>query len=146
MPRGWKTSEAQLLDDGYTYECLESGNRVTQIMVAIDGLAVAVKKDGAAHTCINTTRGLTLAQLRWIFSDWSDAELENDGVSTASCVPNMDDNAVKEWSDLDARCEETPINPYGAGDQSATRFLRGDGPGRLRGDRVFLGLRRRRLA
>ncbi|CAK0836955.1 unnamed protein product, partial [Prorocentrum cordatum] len=126
MSREWKSSEAQLMDDGYTYECLGSGNRVTQTMVAVDGLAVAVARGSAANACIETIGGLTLAQLRWIFSDWSDAELQADGVSIASIAPSADGDSIKEWSDLDASCEETPINPYGAGDQSGTHDFFGE--------------------
>lgn len=44
MSRDWKSKEAVLLDDGYTFECKSSKVRVTQIQVGVDGLAVVVAK------------------------------------------------------------------------------------------------------
>ena len=51
---------------------LSSDITVTQLVVAIDGLSVVVKKGGAADQCISAMGGLSMAQLRWIFSDWSE--------------------------------------------------------------------------
>eukprot|EP00439_Symbiodinium_sp_Y106_P046368 s2809_g5.t3 len=42
MSRNWKSSEALLLDDDYTWECSSSKIRVTQIQVGTDGLAVDI--------------------------------------------------------------------------------------------------------
>ncbi|CAE8635921.1 unnamed protein product [Polarella glacialis] len=131
MSRAWKSSEALLLDDGYTYECTSTGNRVTQLEVGLDGVAVVVSAGGAAHDCITDASmgGLTLAQLRWMFSDWNNSMLESPdhgGVKMSSVAPNDDDDGVKEWSDLSQRCKEVPINIYGPGDQSGTQSFFGE--------------------
>jgi len=122
MSRDWKASEAVQLDDGYTLECVTSKNRVTQISVGIDGLAVVVKKGGVAHDCLTSADvgGLTLAELRWMFTDWSDEMLRVDGVDMVSVLRNDNNNGIKEWSDLHMSCAAVPINPYGAGDRSGT--------------------------
>eukprot|EP00439_Symbiodinium_sp_Y106_P035650 s6944_g4.t1 len=122
MSRNWRTSEALRLDDGYTLECLASKQRVTQIVVGIDGLAVVVAKNSAGHNCIvdPTMGGLTLAQLRWMFTDMTDAQLAAAGLDMTSVLPNDDGDGIKEWSDLSPQCEETPINIYGPGSASGT--------------------------
>mmetsp|Transcript_136450 Transcript_136450/g.436640 ORF Transcript_136450/g.436640 Transcript_136450/m.436640 type:complete len:818 (-) Transcript_136450:467-2920(-) len=122
MSREWTSAEAEMLDDGYTYECTKSKMRITQIAVGMDGLAVFVARNGTADRCISSPNlgGLTLAQLRWIFSDLPDSSLAQDGLDMASVVPNDDWDGVKEWSDLDPTCPETPVNPYGSGSKSGT--------------------------
>ena len=71
MSRDWKSSRSAG-EDGYTFSCLSSDITVTQLIVAIDGLSVVVKKGGAADQCIS--RGVFMAQLRWP-SDWSETDL-----------------------------------------------------------------------
>eukprot|EP00434_Breviolum_minutum_P037241 symbB.v1.2.033016.t1/scaffold4043.1/size45695/5 len=122
MSRDWKSSEALLLDDGYTFECKGSKLRVTQIQVGVDGLAVVVAKNSRAHDCLTNPNvgGVTLAMLHWIFTDWNNTQLSNDGVDLASTIPNDDGDGIKEWSDLSSACPEVPINAYGPGSQSGT--------------------------
>ena len=73
MSRDWKSSEALLLDDGYTFECKGSKLRVTQLQVGVDGLAVVVAKNSRAHDCLTNPNvgAVTLAMLHWIFTDWN---------------------------------------------------------------------------
>ncbi|CAK9066479.1 Protein SphX [Durusdinium trenchii] len=122
MSRDWKSSEAVLLDDGYTFECTSSKIRVTQIQVGVDGLAVVVGKNSRAHDCLTSpdVGGLTLAMLHWIFTNWTNSQLTADGVNLASAVPNDDGDGIKEWSDLSSACDEVPINAYGPGSDSGT--------------------------
>ncbi|MDA0878345.1 MAG: substrate-binding domain-containing protein, partial [archaeon] len=70
MSRDWKSTEASRGDDGYTMSCLSGDTTLEarQIVVAYDGLSVVVKKGGAAQTCVEGMGGLTVDQLRWIFS------------------------------------------------------------------------------
>ena len=122
MSRGWKDSEATVSEDGYTYNCLDSDITVTQLVVAIDGLSVVVKKGGAADQCITSMGGLSMAQLRWIYSDWTESELEADGLVMSSITPNNDDDGVREWGDLSASgaCADTEIKLWGADSDSGT--------------------------
>ena len=100
MSRDWKTSEADAGDDGFTFNCLDSDITVTQLVVAIDGLSVVVKKGGAADQCITEMGGLSMGQLRWIFTDWTESELTDDGLNMTSITPNNDDDGVREWGIL----------------------------------------------
>ena len=120
MSRGWKSSEADVGADGYTYKCLDSDITVTQLIVAIDGLSVVVKKGGAADQCISEMGGLSMAQLRWIFTDWSEEDLAADGLVMDSVTPNNDDDGVREWGDLDASCADSEIKLWGADSDSGT--------------------------
>jgi len=110
MSRDWKTSEADAGDDGFTFNCLDSDITVTQLVVAIDGLSVVVKKGGAADQCITEMGGLSMGQLRWIFTDWTESELTDDGLNMTSITPNNDDDDLREWGDLDASCADSESN------------------------------------
>ena len=109
MSRDWKDSEATRNADGYTFDCLNSDVTVTQLVVAVDGLSVVVKKGGAADQCLNSMGGISMAQLRWVFSDWTESELEADGLDLNSTTPNNDGDNLREWGDLDASCDDTEI-------------------------------------
>jgi len=122
MSRGWKSSEATVGTDGYTYDCVDSDVTVTQLIVAIDGLSVVVKKGGAADQCISSMGGLSMAQLRWMYSDWTEAELEADGLIMSSVTPGNDNDGVREWSDLStsSACGDAEIKLWGADSDSGT--------------------------
>ena len=120
MSRDWKSSEAEAGEDGFTFKCLDSDITVTQLIVAIDGLSVVVKKGGAADQCITEMGGLSMAQLRWIFSDWSEEDLAADGLEMDSVTPNNDGDGVREWSDLDSSCTDSEIKLWGADSDSGT--------------------------
>ena len=102
MSRDWKDSEATVNADGYTFDCVDSDVTVTQLVVAVDGLSVIVKKGGAADQCLTQMGGISMAQLRWVFSDWTESELEADGLDLNSTTPNNDGDDKREWGDLDA--------------------------------------------
>ena len=120
MSRDWKDSEATRNADGYTFDCVNSDVTVTQLVVAVDGLSVVVKKGGAADQCLNSMGGISMAQLRWVSSDWTESELEADGVDLNSTTPNNDGDDLREWGDLDASCDDTEITLWGADSDSGT--------------------------
>ena len=120
MSRDWKSSEAEAGEDGFTFKCIDSDITVTQLIVAIDGLSVVVKKGGAADQCITEMGGLSMAQLRWIFTDWSEEDLAADGLEMDSVTPNNDGDGVREWGDLDSSCADSEIKLWGADSDSGT--------------------------
>ena len=75
MSRGWKAIEASRQGNSRNYTCANSDVEVTQIPIALDGITVIVKRGGAAAECIERLGGLSIAQLRWIYSDWTDEDL-----------------------------------------------------------------------
>ena len=121
--RQWKTSEATT-SDGYTYNCVAPGDTTRsaiQVDVAIDGLSVVSKLGGSGGAaCIERLGGLTIDQLRWIYSSYTAAELEATGWDPLS-VPNTDGNdGTHLWSELNPACVESEILIAGADDQSGT--------------------------
>ena len=112
MSRDWKATEANRGDDGYTMDCLvgDTTRSARQIVVAMDGLSVVMKKGGAAETCVNGMGGLTVDQLRWMFSAETSAELTADGLDMSVVTPNGDnDDTTHKWSELSASCPDAEI-------------------------------------
>ena len=112
MSRDWKATEANRGDDGYTMDCLvgDTSRSARQIVVAMDGLSVVMKKGGASETCVNGMGGLTVDQLRWMFSAETAAELTAAGLDMSVVTPNGDnDDTTHKWSELDASCPDAEI-------------------------------------
>jgi phosphate transport system substrate-binding protein len=121
MSREWKTVEAtERLD--FLYECLvgDTDRSAIQIPVAIDGLTVATQIGGAAEECITLLGGLTVDQLRWIYSDYSDAQLEETGWDPSSLKNSDRDSSTHLWNELDERCQRSEVRIAGPDDQSGT--------------------------
>ena len=122
MSRGWQESDESAVNE-YKYQCQSPGDTsrpVIQIEVASDGVVVATKRGGIADFCIRRIGGLTVAQLRWIFSESSISELSADGWDPSS-VPNSDgDDNTHLWSELNGACPAIEIKIAGQGDSSGT--------------------------
>lgn len=119
MSRQFTVSEATVPEAenviGYEFNCVGSDRKVIQVETAVDGLTVAVKKGGIAEACINKLGGLTIDQLRWIFSNFGEIYLRDQGWSD-DAVPNNDGDAnTKHWSELldDPACPATQIKISG---------------------------------
>jgi phosphate transport system substrate-binding protein len=113
MSRDWKSTETQDgIDDNGQLECAvgDTSITVTQLVVAVDGLSVVMKSGGAAQQCVETIGGLSVAQLRWMFSAETSTELAAAGLDMSSVIPNSDDDdATHKWSELDAGCADSEI-------------------------------------
>ena len=138
MSREWKVgSESNLVSlkkefaieenngGDFLYQCLQPPGDETrsaiQIDVAIDGLTVAVQEGGAAYQCIQLLGGLTVDQLRWIYSNYNDRDLVDSGWDQDSSLRNSDFNSQTHlWSELDSRCEHIEIRIAGADSLSGT--------------------------
>lgn len=118
MSRAWKTGEATSSDESL-YKCVVPGNTsrsTIQIDVAIDGLAVVVKKGGRAEACIQAMTGLTIDQLRWIYSNYSIVKLTNSAWEVTSIGNSDGDDSTHLWSELlnSTACPQTEIKISGA--------------------------------
>jgi len=121
MAREWKDSEADT-KNGWLYECKmgDTSRNTIQFEVAIDGVSVGVKSGGEADECVSKLGGLTMDQLRWIFSDWSEKKLSKDGWDPDS-VPNSDgDDSTHLWSELHDSCSTDEIVIMGPTDNHGT--------------------------
>ena len=61
-----------------------------------------------------------MGKLRWIFTDWTESELTDDGLNKTSITPNNDDDDLREWGDLDASCPDSEVKLWGADSDSGT--------------------------
>jgi ABC-type phosphate transport system substrate-binding protein len=123
MSRQWKDSEARQKANNYTYECLigDPSRSVIQIDVAIDGLTVATKRGGVAARCIELLGGLSINQLRWMYSSYSDSDLELAGWNPDSLRNNDGNPETHLWSELHPSCEKVEIRISGPDVLSGTR-------------------------
>jgi ABC-type phosphate transport system substrate-binding protein len=125
MSRKWTVAEATATDaNGGYFACLQGDvtRKLIQVEVALDGVTVAVVTAGLGTQCLRKMPGLTIAQLRWIYSNYSQAQ---QGLTTPELVkaviPNSDGNpATRLWSELNSTCVAAPIRIAGADPLSGT--------------------------
>lgn len=110
MSRGWKEEEAKE-SMGFLYDCLKGDTErsTIQVPVALDGVTVATGLRSSAGECIEFLGGLTVDQLRWMFSDYNEAQLEATGWDVASIKNSDGDPSTHLWSELDERCKPLEI-------------------------------------
>lgn len=121
--RKWRPDEGlPSSSDPYIHECLkgDTARSGLEIDIVLDGITIVTAEGGASSKCVETLGGLTIEQLRWIFSNYTDSELQDTNWDP-SAIPNSDnDESTKLWSELDASCPETMIKIAGPDDQSGT--------------------------
>ena len=115
VSREWTAAEATSTD-GWNLKCKNPNsanpNNLIKADVAIDGLTFAVKKTGTAASCLAILRGLTLDQLRWIFSDQTQAQLIQTGWNKDALKLGKGTGAPL-WSNLHRNCQDKEINLSG---------------------------------
>ena len=126
MCREWKEGLEAERRGGFIYDCLTGDRKrlAFQIDVAKDGITVFIPRGGNAYDCITALGGLTVDQLRWMYSSYSDSELMQPGWNPSS-LKNSDGNpSTHLWSELDSRCATSEIQITGdwIGDGSYTDF------------------------
>lgn len=129
MSRDFLESEARLLPlradavprAGYRYKFYCNDGRsifvdedVRQVEVAIEALVVITNNDlqDDVMSCIDLIGGLSIPQLRWIYSSYTDQELNslNDGWNETEVIPNSDGNSsTRLWSELNPQCASEEI-------------------------------------
>jgi phosphate transport system substrate-binding protein len=121
MSRRWDGDEATS-ENGWRYNCATSDRSAIQIDVATDGLVVVAKKGGSADACIDALGGLTIDQLRWMYSNYTTDELIATGWDSNSITNSDFDDSTHLWSELagNAACPAAEITISGADDLSGT--------------------------
>jgi phosphate transport system substrate-binding protein len=104
MSRDWKSTEATVAADGYTFTCVNNpARKVVQLDVALDGISVVAHTGGSAASCLSTLGSLSINQLRWIFGNLNETAI---GLT----LPNSDGNpATKKWSELNSACATVDV-------------------------------------
>jgi ABC-type phosphate transport system substrate-binding protein len=133
LSRLFASSEAFLPSggNGFDYKCLIGTKRtVRQFPVAIDGITFAFPLSGNAASCLATLtgKGLTIDQLRWMYSSYGYSQLVANGWN-ANSVPGYTASTTANhfWSYLGGSgCSATEIAIAGSPSTSGTySFLTG---------------------
>jgi len=112
-------------ENGVTFDCTGSRRSTIKVAVAHSGIGLVTKFGGAAEECIKTMDGLTIDQVRWIFSQFNEQELvDTDWAQEA--VPNSDGNDETHlWSELHPDCPAVEIRIAGPTEaDSAYKFIK----------------------
>lgn len=113
----WEEEAIPRANNKFVYDCImeegEESRSVIQIDVALDGISVLFPIGGTGEKCVRLLGGLTMDQLRWMYSSYSDTDLQNSGWDPES-LPNSDfDPNTHKWSELDYRCADEEIQLSG---------------------------------
>jgi ABC-type phosphate transport system substrate-binding protein len=125
MSREWRLGSEVNQTAPFKYVCNQGDKTrtVTQVEVAIDGLSVVLLNGGLVAQCVRnnvTGAGLTIDQLRWIYSNYTRAQLLASKWN-ASALGNADnDDATHRWSELNAACPAVEIKLASPGLLSGT--------------------------
>lgn len=124
----WEDEAVPRAKNEFVYDCIveedEQSRSVIQIDVALDGISILFPIGGMGEQCVRSLGGLTLDQLRWMYSSYSDTELEQSGWDPESLSNNDFDPNTHKWSELDFRCADEEIQLTGdyLGDGSFAKF------------------------
>nr|AIF19868.1 WD40 repeat-containing protein [uncultured marine group II/III euryarchaeote KM3_87_G11] len=108
-------------------DCAQTQREILELPIGRMPAALFVKENGTARTCMEATGGLSMAQLRWIFSSASSASLSQTGwapgISLSSAVPNDDGDGIREWSDLHPSCPQEGLHLTGRWDNRSVPMM-----------------------
>jgi phosphate transport system substrate-binding protein len=125
MSREWRLGSEVNMTNPFKYVCNQGDKTrtITQVEVAIDGLSVVLINGGLVARCIRnnaTGKGLTIDQLRWIYSNYTQAQLVASGWK-ASALGNSDgDDNTHTWDELNKACPKNKIKLASPGILSGT--------------------------
>nr|AIF18031.1 OmpA domain-containing protein [uncultured marine group II/III euryarchaeote KM3_80_G12] len=99
-------------------ECQANGRELIEVSIGRIPATLIVRDGGLAHQCIQALGGLSMAQVRWIFTSATDSQLSIGGwapaMNLSSVVPDDDEDGKREWSDLNSSvCPSTAIELVG---------------------------------
>jgi ABC-type phosphate transport system substrate-binding protein len=124
MSREWNVPSEVNVTGPFKYICNQGTKTrtVTQVEVAIDGLTIVLVNGGLVAQCLRKLpgRGFTIDQLRWIYSNYTQAQLIASGWK-ATALNNSDGNdATHKWSELSSTCPSVEIKLASPGALSGT--------------------------
>jgi len=113
VSRAWRPAEATTTD-GWNYQCArgDKTRKVIKVDVVVDGVTLVVKKGGVGAACINQLGGLTVDQIRWIYSSYTIAQLKQTGWSDKALAAGTG-STDNVWSSLNKNCASSEINISG---------------------------------
>jgi ABC-type phosphate transport system substrate-binding protein len=119
MSRTFKDTEAAKQADGYTFKCLQGDTtRVVAQMPAFNDAVVMIvnadeesSDDGTLSVagCIKKLGCLSGAQLRWMFSNYTVAQLTQSNWTSTALANSDESDETHLWSELDPACPAIEI-------------------------------------
>jgi ABC-type phosphate transport system substrate-binding protein len=114
MSRTFKDTEAAMQADGYTFNCLQGDTTrvVAQMPAFYDAVVIIVNADEESSDdgtlsvagCIKKLGCLSSAQLRWMFSNYTIAQLSQSNWSSTALANTDGSDNTHLWSELDPEC------------------------------------------
>jgi len=98
----------------FVYDCnADKASSAIQIEVGLDGIAIVLAIGSEGEKCVRLLGGLTMDQLRWMYSSYSDDKLKKTGWDPRSLRNNDFNTKTHLWSELDPRCPDIEIEIVG---------------------------------
>jgi ABC-type phosphate transport system substrate-binding protein len=124
MSREWVQPNEANKTAEFKYICNQGTKTrtVTQVEVAIDGLTVVLVNGGLVAQCLRKIagKGFTLDQLRWIYSNYTRAQLIASGWNPAAITNSDNNDATHKWSEINSTCPAVEIKLASPGALSGT--------------------------
>jgi len=107
--------------------CSLTSRELLELPVGRMPASLFVKENGTVRTCLETMGGLSMAQLRWIFSNADRPTLSQTGwapgMDLGSVLPNDDGDGKREWSDLHPSCPPEDLHVTGRWDNRSVPMM-----------------------
>lgn len=123
MSRTFKSSEATVKADGYTFQCAQgdTSRTVAQLPAFNDAVVLITKDDSALFSsgqpsvtgCLKKIGCLSTDQIRWMFSNFTLAQLTTAGWNSAALKNSDGKDTTHLWSELDSSCPAVEISIAG---------------------------------
>ena len=123
MSRQWTTAEANSTGTKkFVCNIGTRGRAVTQIDVAIDGITIVLINGGLAAQCLRKLEGdgLSIDQLRWIYSNYTTAQLLQSGWDASGITADDSNETSHKWSEISTLCPNGEIKLSAPGSLSGT--------------------------
>jgi ABC-type phosphate transport system substrate-binding protein len=124
LSRPFLSTEATAAKDGYDFQCVIGTKRtLRQFPVAVAGVTFAFPLNQVAAKCIVTLsgKGLTIQQIRWMYSSYTYSQLVANGWDKSSLPGNDNNDKTHLWSELGGSgCPATEIAIAGPPSTSGT--------------------------
>jgi len=128
LSRQMSSKEGAKQADGYSYNCLigDTTRSVAEFKAFYDAVVLIVDHDSSVADCVKTLGCLTNHQIRWMFSNYTEAQLIASGWDSSALSNSDGSDETHLWSELHASCPAEEIAIAGT-----------DTVGRLSGEAEF---------
>jgi len=111
LSRQMNSKEAVKQADGYSYNCLigDTTRSVAEFKAFYDAVVLIVDNSSSVAECVKTLGCLTSDQIRWMFSNYTEAQLIATGWNSSALSNSDGSDETHLWSELHASCPAEEI-------------------------------------